>query len=213
MSIHPKVYYLLSQNLLSQKMIVITNPTSIENEINIIHSLFAEGLTLLHIRKPAFSEEEMKVFLSEIELEFRSHLALHSHHHLAEEFGISRLHYSEKDRTGSYHFSKKTLSTATHSMEDFNGLNPVFEYAFLSPVFSSISKKGYTSKLDFPTEIEKRTNHKTKLIALGGIQFENISQSLAFGFDDIALLGTIWSSENPLENFKKCQQIDLSYLV
>ena len=194
-------------------MIVITNPIPIANEISIIHSLFAEGLRLLHIRKPVFSALEMKVFLSEIECEYSNRLVLHNHHDLADEFGINRLHYSEKDRADSYPFSKKTCSTATHSIEDFNALHSIFDYAFLSPVFSSISKQGYTSKLDFPTAIEKRTNHKTKLIALGGIQFENINQALAFGFDDIALLGTIWCSENPLENFKKCQQIDLSYLV
>ncbi len=213
MSIYPKVYYPLSQNLLSQKMIVITNPTPVENEISIIHSLFAEGLPLLHVRKPSFSVSEMNAFLADIAPEYRSRLVLHHHHDLADDFGINRLHYSEKDLTDSHSFSKKTLSTATHSIEDFNALNPVFEYAFLSPVFSSISKQGYTSKLDFPTEIEKRTNYNTKLIALGGIQFENINQALAFGFDGIALLGTIWCSENPLENFKKCQQIDLSYLV
>lgn len=90
-------------------------------------------------------------------------------------------------------------------------LDTVFEYAFLSPVFSSISKEGYASKLDFSIEISKRTNHTTKLIALGGIQFENIHQAIAFGFDDVALLGAIWESNNPLENFKKCQQTDLSY--
>lgn len=194
-------------------MIVITNPTPIENEISIIHSLFAEGLPLLHVRKPGFTVSEMNAFLVDFAPEYKNRLVLHSHHDLADEFGINRLHYSEKDRTDSYSFSKKTRSTSTHSMEDFNALHPVFEYAFLSPVFSSISKQGYISKLDFPTEIEKRTNHKTKLIALGGIQFENINQALAFGFDDIALLGTIWCSKNPLANFKKCQQIDLSYLV
>lgn len=194
-------------------MIVITNPTLIENEISIIHSLFAEGLTLLHIRKPNFSVLEMKTFLSNISLEYRSCLVLHNHHDLACSFGINRLHYSEKDRFHFNPFSKEILSTSTHSIEDFNDLDPVFEYAFLSPVFPSISKKGYDSKLDFQSEIKKRTNHKTKLIALGGIQFENINQALAFGFDNIALLGTIWCSENPLENFKKCQQTDLSYLV
>ena len=35
-------------------MIVITNPIPIANEINTIHSLFENGLELLHIRKPIF---------------------------------------------------------------------------------------------------------------------------------------------------------------
>ncbi|WP_300566969.1 thiamine phosphate synthase [Flavobacterium sp.] len=192
-------------------MIIISNPIAVENEINIIHSLFIEGLKLLHVRKPNFSETEMKAFLSEIRMEFRNRLVLHQHHHLSDEFNIERLHFSEKNRAGSYLFPKKTISTSTHSITDFNMLDSVFEYAFLSPVFSSISKKGYSSKLDFSIEIEKRTNHKTKLIALGGIQAENINQAISFGFDDVALLGAIWESTNPLENFKKCQQTDLSY--
>lgn len=197
-------------------MIVISNPTPIENEIKIIHSLFAEGLTLFHIRKPDYTEEEMKVFLRQIGLEFRDRLVLHQHHHLANEFKIHRLHFSESGRIKntsltdcilkSIRQKKLIISTATHSIEDFNTLDDDFQYAFLSPLFSSISKKDYLSKLDFSIEIEKRTNHKTKLIALGGIQFENISQAIAFGFDDVALLGTIWNSNNPLENFKLCQQ-------
>ena len=36
-------------------MIVITNPSAIANEISTIESLFEEGLSLLHIRKPDFS--------------------------------------------------------------------------------------------------------------------------------------------------------------
>ena len=47
-------------------MIVITNPSFIEDEIDILHSLFEEGLSLLHIRKPDFSETEMKTFVSKI---------------------------------------------------------------------------------------------------------------------------------------------------
>ena len=51
-------------------MIVITNPFSIENEFQILHQLFEEGLELLHVRKPAYSEKEMRIFLSHIEDKF-----------------------------------------------------------------------------------------------------------------------------------------------
>lgn len=59
--------------------------------------------------------------------------------------------------------------------------------------------------------IKQRTNFSTKLIALGGISPENIQQTLENGFDDVALLGSIWNSNKSIENFKKCQQIALSY--
>ncbi len=199
-------------------MIVITNPASVTNEIEIIHSLFESGLELLHIRKPDYSEKEMKAFLSEIKVDYRSQLVLHSHHQLAVEFGINRIHFTERNRVNNTpdSFSKSvrfsfTMSTSTHSIEDFNTLSNIFDYAFLSPIFPSISKENYHPKTDLFEEVKKRTNFNTKLIALGGIKSKNIIQTRNTGFDDFALLGNIWNSSNPLENFKLCQKIVLSY--
>ncbi len=196
-------------------MIVITNPSSIANEINIIESLFEEGLSLLHIRKPDSSELEMAQFIHQIRLEFRSKLALHNHHELAEDFGINRIHFSEKDRKSIFSICQhqKILSTSTHTIEDFNSLENDFDYAFLSPVFTSISKADYHPKENLFEALKRRTNHKIKVIALGGIDAENIKETLENGFDDVALLGTIWNNENPIKQFKLCQQIAQSYLV
>jgi thiamine-phosphate pyrophosphorylase len=200
-------------------MIVITNPFAIFNEINIINSLFEEGLSLLHIRKPEFSEIEMTQFINQIKMEFRSNLVLHSHHQLSEDFGINRIHFSEKNRKHSHDFparfskSCRHHSTSAHSIEDFNSLENDFEYAFLSPVFKSISKREYYPERDFFNALKSRTNFKTKVIALGGIDPENIKKTLENGFEDIALLGSIWCSENPVKQFKLCQQIAHSYLA
>ncbi|MCD0468424.1 thiamine phosphate synthase [Flavobacterium sp. JAS] len=199
-------------------MIVITNPFAVENEINIIHSLFEEGLSLLHIRKPDFSEIEMTQFIHEIKMEFRTNLVLHSHHQLAEDFGINRIHFSEKARKNSHEsparFSKPCrYSTSTHSIEDFNSLSTEFNYAFLSPVFTSISKEDYYPKENLFEALKSRTNNNTKVVALGGINSENIQKTLENGFDDIALLGSIWNNENPIKQFKLCQKIALSFSV
>lgn len=198
-------------------MIVITNPFFVEDEIQILHSLFEEGLSLLHVRKPDFSELEMAQFIHQIKLEFRTNLVLHSYHHLGEDFGINRFHFSEKERNNliqsSARFSKPCrykYSTSTHAIEDFNSLEN-FDYAFLSPVFKSISKENYHPKIDLFEAIKSRTNHKTKMVALGGIDSQNITKALENGFDDVALLGSIWKNENPLKQFKLCQKIALSY--
>ena len=124
-------------------MIVITNPSPIKNETHIVHTLFEEGLALLHIRKPDFSENEMARFIQQIKPEYRSHLVLHSHHVLAEDFGITKIHFSERERKNNFSIDsdQKAFSTATHSIEDFNSLENDFDYAFLSPVFKSISKE------------------------------------------------------------------------
>jgi thiamine-phosphate pyrophosphorylase len=193
-------------------MIVITNPSVILNEINIIHSLFEEGLSLLHIRKPDFSELEMARFIHQIKLENRSNLVLHNHHELAEDFGINRIHFSEKERKQSIDFPVRFLkpcryySTSTHSIDDFNELEN-FDYAFLSPVFTSISKENYHPTENLFEALKLRTNNKTKVIALSGIDAENIQKTLENGFDDVALLGSIWNNENPIKQFKLCQEI------
>lgn len=197
-------------------MVVITNPFLVEDEIDILHSFFEEGLSLLHIRKPDYSELEIAQFIHEIKLCFRGNLVLHNHQQLAEDFGIERFHFSEKERSNldqrAARFSKpcRSKSTSTHSIEDFNSLKN-FDYAFLSPVFASISKENYFPNKDLFSAIKSRRNHETKMVALGGIDAENIQEVLEKGFDDIALLGSIWENENPLKQFKLCQKIALSH--
>ncbi|SHF85309.1 thiamine phosphate synthase [Flavobacterium defluvii] len=199
-------------------MIVISNPFFIEDEIEMLNSLLEEGLSLLHIRKPDFSELEMAQFINQIKLEFRNKLVLHNHHHLAEDFGIDRFHFSEKERKQNSgfpaRFSKpcRSKSTSTHSIEDFNSLENEFDYAFLSPVFKSISKENYYPKKNLFEELKLKTNRQTKIIALGGINSVNIQEVFEKGFDDAALLGSVWKNENPLKQFKLCQKIALSYL-
>ncbi|MEO8532747.1 MAG: thiamine phosphate synthase [Flavobacterium sp.] len=190
-------------------MIVISNPIAIADEISLIHALFEEGLAVFQVRKPGFSEIEMAKFIHQIRHEFRSKLALHSHHQIAADFGINRIHFTEKQRKESLRISleNKTISTSVHSVEYFNSLTPNFEYAFLSPVFKSISKENYSPEIDLFKALKSRTNFKTKVVALGGIDSENIRKALEKGFDDIALLGAVWNHENPLKQFKLCQKI------
>lgn len=192
-------------------MIVITNPTTVANEISLIHSLFAEGLPLLHIRKPDCSETAMKQFLGAIGLEVANRLVLHSHHHLGNEYGINRFHLSKTQRNANFIKPDEIYSASTHTIQEFNDLNQNFQYAFLSPIYKSISKTDYDSKINHFQTLTQRTNFATKLVALGGLSTENIQKTLENGFDQIALLGTIWNSSNPLENFKKCQQIVHSF--
>lgn len=195
-------------------MIVITNPFSIENEFQILHQLFEEGLELVHVRKPTYSEKEMRSFLSHIEDKFYSKLVLHEQHHLAHDFNINRIHLKEKNRVDvSENFQKTVsyLSTSVHNINDFNELPPYFDNAFLSPVFESISKEGYGKNSTILETIVHRTNFNTKLVALGGLDENNMKIALDSGFDSVALLGSIWLNDHPIQKFKQCQKIVHSY--
>lgn len=192
----------------SMTPILISNPVPVSNEAAIINGLFDEGLELLHLRKPDYTEEEYRSLIQQINSKYLDRLVLHQFHELAQASGINRLHFPEtkrKETTNWEACSSLTLSTSVHSIEAFNQLPKQFDYAFLSPVFPSISKEGYRSDLDLLKEVHKRTNFNTQLVALGGITQKNIQQVMEKGFDAIALLGTIWNSHHPIKNYNECR--------
>lgn len=189
-------------------IIVITPEEFVQNEAEIINELFLEGLDFLHIRKPFVNSEEITDFIQKINPEFHHQLVLHSHHHLAEDFNISRLHFRETERQNGLHhsFKNKIISTSVHDIQTFNELNEDWEYAFISPVFPSISKKGYGENSNILKSIKNRNNSNVKLVALGGINDKNINEVFESQVDGVALLGSIWESDEPIKIFRKCRQ-------
>ena len=187
-------------------LIVISNPTPVTKEAFLINQLFDEGLPVFHLRKPDSSAQELVLLLQEIDPVHYSKIALHSHHYLAKSFGINRLHFTEASRKQAGHINlseqevENILSTSVHTILDFKNLPHHFDYAFLSPVFNSISKPNYEAQEFDLTSIDK--NAKTKLIALGGINELNCQKAYEMGFDGIALLGSIWNSDDKIKAFK-----------
>ena len=181
--------------------ILISSPEIVHNEIITIKSFLRKEDNLFHLRRYVSFEEEVVSFLSSFTEEERKQIVLNHHHFLASEFGINRLHFSENDRIEigdekleKLHSLGFILSTSVHTVEDFEKLTSVFEYAFLSPVFDSISKENYKA-VSFDLANIRRD---IKLIALGGVTFENYNDALNLGFDGVAFLGGIWNQENPL---------------
>lgn len=193
-------------------IIVITPEEIIPNEVEIINQLFREGLDLLHIRKPFISNEEMKAFLNQIDSSYHSQLVLHNYYNLGKDFTISRFHIREEDRLKgmSKPFHDQIISTSVHDIDTYNALGKEWEYSFISPVFPSISKKGYGENTTILKDVKHRNNPEVKLIALGGINENNMRKALESGADGVALLGAIWESKQPLQVFRKCKQNVLS---
>lgn len=189
-------------------IVIITPEECVQRETEIINELFQEGLNLLHLRKPFIRQEEMEEFIQKIDPQFHHQLVLHGHYDLAGDFGISGFHFREADRRNNVHkaFADKVISTSVHDIETFNELDDEWEYAFFSPVFPSISKKGYGIDSTVLNDIKNRNNPKVKLIGLGGINENNIHEVLNSKADGVALLGAIWESEEPIKIFRKCRQ-------
>jgi thiamine-phosphate pyrophosphorylase len=197
------------------KLIVISNPINVNKEHTLLCSLFENGLEYFHLRKPDFTSDEMETYIKQIPTEYLSKIVVHSHHHLVDKYHLKGKHkttantseISVKQLLADEHRVENFISTSFHSTEEIIACDYNYEYAFLSPIFDSISKKGYTSKFN-KEELKNFLNNKKKmeLIALGGINEETIHQAMNLGFDGIAVLGAIWNSKNAKNSFLLLQE-------
>ncbi|KAA0127884.1 thiamine phosphate synthase [Chryseobacterium sp. SN22] len=189
-------------------IIVITPEQPVPNEIEIINELFQEGLELLHVRKPVMDAAAMRNYIKNIDSGYHEQLVLYSHYILAEEFGTSRLYFKESERPNipDHFFEEYIVSTSVHSINCFNTLDARWEYALISPVFPSISKRGYGNGTKILESIRQRENDDSGLIALGGINKHNIKTVFSEDVDGAALLGAIWESKEPLRTYIQCRE-------
>ncbi|MFH1005042.1 MAG: thiamine phosphate synthase [Bacteroidota bacterium] len=194
------------------KFIIISSEVDFPAETRQVQNLFEAGLELFHLRKKNYSEDKIRKFIEEIPKKYYNRIVLHSHYHLAEEYHLSGIHI----KLPIVRIPNLCYSTSFHSLNEIKDCK--YDYAFLSPIFDSISKQGYKSKF----MLHKFSQSKSELInaisdkniiALGGIDEDKIKIVRELGFWGIALLGAIWNNKNPVEKFKrikeKCYQKDL----
>ena len=185
--------------------ILLSSSSPHPQEMDIIRLFLKNKDALFHLRRYDWEENQVADFLSQFTNRELEKIVLNHHHFLATEFGINRLHFSEQDRREideeklqRFADAGFILSTSVHELETFNKLPACFTYAFLSPVFDSISKAGYKA-------VNFDLSHRRKdiqLIGLGGVTAENFSSLITMGFDGGAVLGAVWNSVQPMEVIK-----------
>lgn len=180
--------------------IVITPPEIYQNEVHLWEALFLAGLERLHVRKPQASVTELKGMLSCLPKRYHSRLVLHQHFQLADDFNLGGLHFKSHMQTEEIVSNNKnfSLSKSCHTPLEVLNNYQKHDYVFLSPIFDSISKKGYSSAF-YLDEIRTFFQDKPQVkncIALGGIDANNAQNCLDLGFAGCALLGAIWDGEN-----------------
>lgn len=195
------------------EVVIISAPEKLKNEASIMNELFASGLAKLHLRKPDWTLAEIVTLLKEINPDYLSRLALHQYHDIAIDFGIKHLHFKESRRGGIcdllFQSFKDLGYILTSSVHDFTDLKEMqmFDYVFFGPVFDSISKPNYKSKIT-PDFSLMNIERSTKVYGIGGISRENINVLNRMSFDGAALLGSIWTDPGKsLAEFKKIQQL------
>ena len=175
------------------KWIMITSPDFLLGEDVFIDRLFYQGLDLLHIRKPGASYESYKQLILKIPREWHNRIVVHEHFALAQEYGLFGIHQNHRCLSVPDNY-KGSVSASCHSMEEVAHCKVSKDYVFLSPIFDSISKVGYHAAFA-PDLLNRAAEEKIidrKVIALGGINAENIELVKQWNFGGVALLGDIW---------------------
>ena len=182
-------------------VIVITKPEMFPGEADMVNTLFANGMQRLHLRKLGASEQEMAEWIGRIDLPFRQRIIVHDHHRLLRTMGLGGIHLNARNPEAPAWFSAErqkrrsvTLSRSCHSLEEIAQWKGVCDYLFLSPIFDSISKGGYTSAFTRETLLQAYHDglFSKPVYALGGVSADNIRSIYDYGFAGAAVIGSLW---------------------
>ncbi len=175
------------------KIILITHPSFLPEEAEIINSLFDAGLDILHFRKPDSKSDQCEQLLRQINRQWYNRIVVHDHFYLKTKYNLKGIHLNSRhpDIPDGY---TGHISRSCHSIEELEIWKNKCDYVFLSPIFNSISKKGYMS--GFPeqhiTNAQQKGIIDNKVMALGGIDITNIPQIKSYGFGGAVIMGGLW---------------------
>ena len=176
-------------------IIVITRPDFFEGEAAKIAQLLQSGRAdLVHIRKPRASQSEVEQLLFSIPTELYSRLVLHDHHSLAIKYGLRGVHLNSRNPEPPAGWSG-AVSISCHTLSELSECRrKPYAYMSLSPVFDSISKRGYRSAFSADDIAAARSQGliDERVMALGGITFDKITDIKEMGFGGAMILGEAW---------------------
>lgn len=195
------------------KLIVITMPQFFEGEAAAINDLFRNGLEILHLRKPGASVEEMEHLLRQLPMEYMPRIVTHEQFQLASAFNLKGIHLNGRNPQIPTGYAGH-VSRSCHSLDEVLRHKTECNYVFLSPIYDSISKEGYSSAYSYDAlrQAQQAGIIDSKVMALGGINLEHLPEIVSLGFGGVALLGDIWQqiSEDFIPHFLYLKQLCLN---
>lgn len=165
-----------------------TAPGFVDNECEKICRFLKDGyLDLIHIRKPEASAAQMRELISGIDVSLHPKLRIHSCFQLTEEFDLAGVHLNSRSPQPPSQCNSVTKSC--HSIEELLDVER-YDYVTLSPIFDSISKKGYKAAFTFDTL--RKAIYGRRVVALGGVTPDRFPILREVGFIGAAMLGHLW---------------------
>lgn len=165
-------------------IIAVTRPDFFEGEANMINNLIESGeVDYVHIRKPEADISQIENLILEIQPNYLKKIKIHDHFSLVDKYPLGGIHLNSRNRDRTV--SAKSISKSLHSLNEIEETTEL-DYFFISPVFDSISKKGYKAAFNLD-ELSEKIRGK-KAVALGGVTTDRIPLLKSMGFYGAALL-------------------------
>jgi thiamine-phosphate pyrophosphorylase len=197
------------------QLVLLTAPTAQPDEPRVLTELLAQSPGRLHLRKPGWPAAWLEALIRALPPQYYERLVLHGHPELVRRYQIGGLHLTEAGRRAATRrpalLPGQTLSTSFHSLAEIARTRRRYDYVFLSPIFDSISKAGYASNFDlvdvqrFLRRLAGQAGSPPPVLALGGIDSQNIALVRQAGFAGAALLGAVWQSADPVAAWQRVQ--------
>lgn len=174
------------------RLIAITTPKVTDDDASIIGRLLDRGIDIIHLRKPESTIDECRKLLTKLTAEQRSKIVIHNYPELYSEFSLRGVHINRNITSLPIGYNGST-SRSCHTFEEVLRYKEECDYLFLSPIFDSISKRGYKSR--FSDEVLRRASVEglidSKVIALGGVTLDKIPYLRSLNFGGVAMMGAI----------------------
>lgn len=179
-------------------LIAITAEETLSDEYHRIERLLDAGFSYVHLRKPSYTIEEMRDYLSHIPTHLYPRLTLGTHYNLLDEFNLGGVHLSSQENREGVNIGDRRVSKSCHTIDELQCAS-YFDYVTLSPIFDSISNPSNYSQYDLEelTQMQLPDN----VIALGGITANHLKQVEKIGFAGAALKGYLFLCD--IETFNK----------
>ena len=176
------------------RLVGITQPTFFKGEADAITLLLEGGLDLLHIRKPGSLSEDIASLLLDIPSYLYPQIVIHDHFDLIDSFPLKGIHLNTRNPVRPLIY-EGSVSRSSHSIEELSHIKNI-DYCFLSPIFDSISKEGYSSAFSKEELVDASCKGiiNSKVYALGGVTPKNIPLLQKLGFGGAAVLGYLWKN-------------------
>ena len=176
------------------KIIAITTPKVIDEDVLIITALLNRGIDIVHLRKPDSNVEECRELLAKLTVDQRENIIIHDYPELYFEFSLKGIHVNRNISSLPKEYSG-LRTRSCHSFEEIIRYKNDYDYLFLSPIFDSISKVGYKSKFSHEELRSGSLDGKIekKVVALGGVTLDKIPYLEGLNFGGVAMIGAIYN--------------------